>query len=306
MIPPPPLQPGDTIAIIAPAGALVDSVVVHKGLLILEQLGFRPLFMDAYWQGDHYLSNPDELRIRELENGFANPEIKAIMALRGGYGCLRMLPALDWEIFRKNPKFLIGFSDISILVNQIADNSGLITFHGPVLSTLHYSNRDSINRLHFCLRGNWQKSLQETVEILKAQHDTRGKLSCWNLTSLTSLLGTPFSPDLAGKILLLEDINEPPYRLDRLLTQLAHAGKLHQLSGLILGRFSAEHSAERREKQVLEESVWNRILELTRDQTYPIWADFPVGHGPKNLAMPIGAEFLMSSERAALILCHDN
>ncbi len=300
MIAPPPLSTGDQVAIVAPAGYLNDKTILQKGLDILEHLGFSPRYEESASQSHDYLSNPDGHRSRELETCFCDPDIKAIIALRGGYGCLRIISDLSWEKMKENPKFFIGFSDISILANQITEKSGLITFHGPTLSTLPLIDRTSIERLNYCLRGSWQNPLKEDIEIVKKHEPTRGKLSCWNLASLVSLLGTPFSPDLKNKIVLLEDINEPPYRLDKLFTQLYHAGKLHDLSGLILGSFSADANSDKLDNMRLEEFVWNRVLELTQKESYPIWGKFPIGHLETNIAMPIGAYFQMSCERGVL------
>ena len=297
-ITPPSLNPGDVIGIAAPAGYLVERDRYHRGCSILSEMGFQIFEPEKNWPGYGYLANDDRGRLHEFHKLWAEPSIKAIFALRGGFGSLRLLENLDVSVIRKNPKLFLGFSDISILHNHLFHQTGLICMHGPGLSSLASADKSSLDRLYHCLRGNWHTSLNEPIEIIRASGSAEGPLLGGNLTSIVTMLGTPWFPDLSGAILLLEDINEPLYRLDRLLTQLFYSGWLNKVNGIILGQFSDTENPVDRLKQ--NEFVWNRIVELTYDSPIPIWGNFPVGHVSKNITIPIGAQCVMEQDTGHL------
>ena len=213
---------------------------------------------------------------------------------------MRLLDRLDFELFTRQPKMLLGFSDISILLNLVFQRSGLLCLHGPVVTTLAASDPDSKERLYQCLLGNWRRGLHERVEIVRAGAPVAGPLLGGNLSSLVSLLGTPWCPDFSGAVLFLEDVNEPAYRLDRALTQLARSGQLQRAAGIILGEFSSDHDDNPDRQRGRHECVWSRVCELTAGSAMPIWGNFPVGHGAKNLTLPIGAPVTMDSRRCVL------
>ncbi|MBE0582299.1 MAG: LD-carboxypeptidase [Desulfofustis sp.] len=299
---PPALQAGDTVAVIAPAGGLVDPERYRNGCAVITGMGFTLAARDRLWPGYGYLADTDAGRAQEIHRVWHNPQVKAIIALRGGFDTLRLLDRLDFNLFHRHPKMLVGFSDISILLNQLFQRSGLLTLHGPVMTTLPQSDPDSLDRLYQCLTGNWHRSLHERVEIIRSGEPVEGPLRGGNLSSLTSLLGTPWSPDLAGTILFLEDVNEPPYRLDRALTHLAQSGQLQQAAGIILGDFSMDQDDDPIKRLARHEFVWSRVSELTHGLSIPIWGNFPIGHGRKNLTLPIGATALMDSRSGVLHL----
>lgn len=296
-----PLQSGAVIAIIAPAGQIRDHQEFNAGIRLLTEMGFEPRFPRDLWPGTGYLADTDANRAYEFNRMWADSEVSALLAVRGGYGCLRMVGQIDLEQVRSRPKMLIGFSDITVLHNSFCQQTSLISLHGPTLCSLADSNKESLERFYQCLTGNWRAPLQMPgVEVLRGTEEARGRLIGGNLSTLLTLLGTPFEPEFAGRILFLEDIGEPPYRIDRMLTQLWLAGKLQDVAGIILGDFSYSKTMETNEQIRHHEMIWNRVLQLTSDRQIPVWGGFPIGHGPANMTLPHGAEAIMDSRNGRL------
>lgn len=297
-----PLDKGDTVGIIAPAGQLKESVAFAKGIRILEEMGFMVKYPRNLWPGVEYLSDNDENRGLEFNKLLADPEVRGLIMLRGGYGCLRMIDRIDLKQVTRNPKLIVGFSDITILQNFLYEQTGLMSLHGPVVTSLHRATPSSLERLYHCLTGNWHTPVTpRNVEVLKAAPTSSGPLVGGNLASLITLLGTPFDFNWDNKIVLLEDIDEPLYRIDRMLTQLFLAGKLKNIAGLILGDFSLTAFQDGVEKNRYKEQVWSRILEICRHLSFPIWANFPNGHCRQNITLPLGATAVMDREKTSLI-----
>lgn len=291
---PPFLKKGDTIAIVAPAGPVRNEAEFRHGLQILTEMGFRTRYRPDILRQEGYLAGNDQQRLAELHDFWQDQEVRAIMAVRGGYGCLRLLPKLDLGLIQGQPKMLIGFSDLTVLLCAVEQQTGLVTFHGPMLTTLGRCHRDSLEALGNLLLGKPQREIRtKTLEILR-NGQARGRLLVGNLTCLTHLIGTPFEPDWRNRIVVLEDISEAPYRIDRLLTQLKLAGRLEEIAGLVLGSFAQCGDDV--------ELIWNRALELLADQAIPVWANFPVGHGSNNLALPTGIMAEMDGAGGRLLL----
>ncbi len=298
---PAPLKPGAVIGIIAPAGQIRDLEGFQAGVQILSEMGFEARFPRELWAGQGYLADSDVNRAEELNRMWADPQISALLCLRGGYGCLRMAARIDLTQVRQQPKFLIGFSDITVLHSHLLQQAGLVSLHGPTLSTLAASDKDSLQRFHQCLTGNWRVPLQiKGVEILRGGAEIRGRLMGGNLSTLLSLLATPFEPDYGGRILFLEDVGEPLYRIDRMLTQLWLTGRLQKPAGILLGDFSLTRGMETNEKIGHHQAIWERVLQLTAASGIPVWGGFPFGHGVANLTLPHGAEAIMDSGNGKL------
>ena len=289
------LEPGDTICIIAPAGSLGDMQLYSDGCAILSDMGYNIAHYPQKWPGYGYLADSDRNRADELHRAFSDPAIRAIIALRGGFGSLRLLEYIDISVIRKNPKIFVGFSDITILQTCFVQQAGLICLHGPVAASLASTDRPSLERLAQCFRGNWHQPVREDIEVVRGGPSSTGVLCGGNLSSLATLLGTSWAPRCNGGILFLEDVNEPLYRIDRLLTQLKHSGMLDMINGLILGDFSQSPEQEKNERLRQRDFVWHRVLELTEDSGIPIWGNFPAGHGVKNITLPLGLDASMDS-----------
>lgn len=287
-----PLKKGDTIGIIAPAGPVRNENDFRAGLQLLTELGFNLKYRSDILRQHDFLAGTDQERLAEMHELWRDPEVKAILAVRGGYGCLRLLPDLDFTLIRQQPKMFIGFSDLTALLSAIQQRTGLITFHGPMLTTLPRSDGDSREAFFNQLTGRPRPEIKiKGMEILKGGQ-AQGRLLPGNLTSLVHLLGTPFEPDWNNTILVLEDIGEAPYRIDRLLTHLWTAGRLEQIAGLILGDF--DQCGE-------QEAIWERALALLAHRSIPIWANFPCGHGSRNQILPVGAKTQMDSSSGRIL-----
>lgn len=286
---PVPLKKGDTLGIIAPAGQLGNVAEFEKGVSILFDMGFQVKFPRDLWPGEGYLADTDDNRVDELHAFFKDTEIKAIFALRGGYGSLRILNKLDLELIAANPKFLVGFSDVSILLNFLFERTGLVALHGPVVTSLADSTPETHERLFRSLTGQLLAPVEITdLEIICDGPVVRAPIAGGNLASLVTLLGTWADFNWDGKIVVLEEINEPLYKVDRMLTQLTMAGKLDHVAGVILGDFSFVGHQDSIEALRYCESIWNRVKALCGSGNVPVWANFPAGHSKRNLAFPVG------------------
>lgn len=289
---PPPIKKGDTIGLVAPAGSLIDKDKFTAGVQILEKKGFAVKFNRKLLNTRGYLAGSDQERADEFNKLWSDPEIKAIVAARGGYGCLRMIDLIDMKQIRKSPKILIGFSDLTVLLAAIHKKTGLVTYHGPVVTTLSSINRISQKSFFDTLLGKTPSQIiPDRLKIIKGG-TAKGLLLGGNLTTLVHMIGTPYEFPWNNTILFLEDISEKPYSLDRLITHLSKARRLQKIKGLILGAFTDKNNTER---SVIQNTAYSRISELLADKNIPIWANFPVGHANQNVTLPIGVEVQMDS-----------
>jgi len=290
LIIPPPLQKGDTIGLVAPAGPVRDREVFAFGCQFLEEQGYRLKVPDDLFNQQDYLAGHDQERAHQFQEMWQDPEVKMILAVRGGYGCQRILPLLDLAELAATPKILAGFSDLTVLLNALSQQNGLVTYHAPMLNTLARSDEASRASFLGMLAGSGSSEVKPAgLEILR-EGEGCGHLVGGNLTTLTHLIGTPQEINWRGALLFLEDTGEAPYRIDRLLTHLERAGCLRELAGLILGTFTDNKGAE----EGWTPAVWKRAMELAGGE-YPIWGNFPAGHGARNLSLPIGVTAKMDS-----------
>ncbi|MBQ3107451.1 MAG: LD-carboxypeptidase [Firmicutes bacterium] len=291
MIAPAPLNPGDTAALVAPASPLTKDEISFAEES-LKKLGLIPkTFAEAVPPSSAYVSAPDSLRAASLTEAFLNPAVKAVFCLRGGYGCSRLLPLLDPEVFRRNPKLFWGYSDITALHQFFNHTCNLITVHGPMPAKPSFLAAPGLISLLFeetlsrpgsftdC--GKPSLSFGEPFFLSEEHADARGKLTGGNLSVLCGLLGSPWEPDTDGRILFLEDVDEPPEKIDRNLTALRLAGKLQHCSALILGAFAGCFPSREQELSFFREHF--------ADAPYPVLFGFPAGHIGCNHPLPMGA-----------------
>ncbi len=296
-----PLKKGDTLGIIAPAGRISDTNRFFRGVAVLREMGFNVTYPRDLWPGQEYLADSDENRGMEFNRLLGDPEVQALISLRGGYGCLRMIDKINLDLVATQPNLIIGFSDITVLQNYLYQKTSLISLHGPGVMSLGDADSSSLERFFLCLTGRWDEPLVvKKIEILRDGSTITAPLVGGNLASLVSLLGTPFDFSWDDKIVFLEDINEPAYRVDRMLTQLSLAGKFDKLAGLILGEFSGLYPDNRTKQLGYLGTIWNRALELCGKGDFPIWGNFPSGHCQHNLTLPLGALTQMQSGKARL------
>ena len=242
------LKAGDTLGVIAPSSALPEHVI-ERALGNLTNLGFKLKLGKHLREQKGYLAGTDAQRLEDLHWAFSDPEVDAVWCIRGGYGAARLLPNIDFKLIKKNPKILIGYSDITALHVAIYQKTGLITFHGPV-GTSDYTAFTKPNVLNILTKPTPQYTLMSAEENIKNESNLykmhvitagkcRGQLIGGNLSLLSSMDGTPYAlRDLKGKILFMEDIDERPYRIDRMLTQLLQSHDLTQCAGIALGIFN--------------------------------------------------------------------
>ncbi len=301
---PPSLKRGDTLGLFAPAGPITDQQKFTDGIRILQQMGFQVKFPSEGWREDGYLAACDKDRARELHRLWADDDIKAVLAVRGGFGCLRMIDQLDISFFGTHPKMLIGFSDITVLLNALPQQAGVVTYHGPVLTTLPVIDDQSLENFFNVLTGNLLESYKyNKIEILRPG-TVSGRLLGGNLTTLVHLLTTDWEISWDETILIIEDTGESMYRIDRMLTQLHAGGHLNKLNGLILGGF--DQGEDNLENLRLQEQVWKRIIELTAEYKLPVWGGFPIGHLRQNWTLPLGIQATMDSNRGVLQIHYPN
>ena len=292
-IKPPVLKKGDLIGIIAPAGPITNEVIA-RGTALLQGFGLEVSYCEDIIETNNYLAGSDERRLKEFHKLWVDPEIKVIIAARGGFGSSRIIEHLDYDLIARNPKILIGFSDLTIMLNAIFQKTGLITFHGPMLSTLIRDEANGLEIFNQLSRLSLEDIKVRPLEILR-DGMADGVLIGGNFTCFGHLTGTEFMPEGQDAILFIEDINEPAYRVDRSLTHLKMIGLLDRFSGIILGQFLESNLQPQSDYDL----IWQRVLELTSDNI-PVWANFPVGHGKDNLLLPIGIKAQMDSSAGVL------
>lgn len=302
---PPALHPGDTLAIISPAGATPTPPnqpdPFEQGQALLEAAGFQVKLMPNARHQKLYLAGTDDERLADLHAAFADPSVQGILCARGGYGTMRLLPEIDFNLIRRNPKALIGFSDITALLIACYQQSGLVGFYGPMLTSnlIQPHQEYSFNQLFQLVQG--QTSFPYPVPNRNTYRCYRpglaqGPLIGGNLSLLTALCGTPFQPQTAGHILFIEDWHEKYYTLDRQFQQLRMAGLLEGITGLLLADFSEIETEP-------EQSLEDFLAELTHFLRVPVGFGFSVGHGEQTATLPIGtlAEFNATTGRLTLL-----
>ena len=289
------LMKGDTIAIMGMAGAMRDPKILSGFIQIMEQQGFDVSVGQTVNKTYGYLSGSDEERATEFNAFVANANIKAILFIKGGWGCGRVLDKIDYQQLKKNPKIILGFSDMTSLLNAIYQKTGLITFHGPVGNSSW--EKFSLNSFQdmVCRGGDsFQKPELPQLQLFSAWQNGKatGELIGGNLTVFCSLLGTPYWPSCAGKILFLEDTHEEPYRIDRMLNSLRLAGVFNEVSGIIFGQFNDCNAENPLESFTLEEVVRHQL----KGYSFPVIWGAPIGHVKNKWTLPIGVKALMDAD----------
>lgn len=273
------LQSGDRVGIVATAGK-VKTGSLDQGIKLLQQWGFQVICGPNLFQGHGYFAGTDAQRAADLQMMLDDPSIKAIFCARGGYGTTRMIDSIDFTHFQQQPKWLIGFSDVTTL-HQHIHRLGIQSIHGQTVSALSESQASSSIK-KVLLGGAY--SIESPAHQANRLGQAEGVLVGGNLSLLCNLIGTASAIDTRGKILFIEEVSEPLYHFDRMLVQLARAGKLSELSGLIIGELSSMTNPENKFTLTAEEIV----LEKVANFNYPVCFDFPVGHIKNNWAMPCG------------------
>ena len=291
---PPRLKPGDTVGLINPAGATFHPDHVAIAREVLSALGLKMKvgahLLDRYG----YLAGSDENRAADVNSMFSDPEVAGILTLRGGWGCNRLLPLLDYNSITSNPKILMGYSDITSLLLALNAKTGLVTFHGPVgTSTWNEFSTNFVRQLLFNAEYFSMENPKETGDNLIRVKDrvltinggtATGKLLGGNLTVLTAMIGSDYLPDFKGNVLFLEEVGEDIYRVDRMLTQLALSGILGQISGFVFGTCTRCGPGKTYGSLTLEEILDDHIKPLG----IPSWYGSMIGHIENKFTLPLG------------------
>lgn len=288
---PPYLQSGDSILILSTARK-ISAEELQPSIAIFKKWGLNVLLGDYIFEEYNQFCGTDEQRISDLQNALNNPSIKAIICARGGYGTVRIIDKIDFTLFQKNPKWVCGFSDVTVLHNAI-HNLGIASVHStmPVLFSRE-EQKEAIESLRKTLFG-------ETIEYKFSTHPKNkdsqmdGILIGGNLSIVNSLIGTATDIDTTGKILFLEDLDEYLYHIDRMMLHLKRAGLLTNLAGLIIG-----HMSDMNDNIIpFGKSAIEIIEDTVKEYNYPVVYGFPAGHENQNLAIKLGANICVSTNK---------
>ncbi len=266
------------MGLISPAGPVAEEEL-KAGLALLDSKGLRVRLGAHVFDRKEYLAGEDAARLDDFHAMFSDPDVRALFCTRGGYGTLRLLDKIQYDLVRKNPKVLVGFSDVTALLLALLKRTGLVTFHGAMFRNAGQRDSANIDNLLDLLGFSSTHRLvfEGTRHLVPGK--ARGPLIGGNMNLISHLLGTPFLPSFSGCILLLEDIGEPLYRVDRMLTHLRLSGHLEGLSGIVAGEF----------KGCGERDAVDRLLtEVAEDLHIPLISGFPLGHGFRNIPLPLG------------------
>ncbi len=284
MITPPFLKKNDRVAMVAPAGRIAEEKVI-KAAETLKNWGFEVILGKHLFQNHFNFASTDEKRLADFQHMLDDPSIRAIICARGGYGTNRIIDQLDFSKFTQHPKWIIGFSDITVLHNHIQRHCGIETIHGTMAAGLteQKNNAESIQTLRTVLTGG-PLSYETGHDPLSRKGNAKGVLTGGNLAILCSLLGTSSEIDTRGKILFLEEVGEHLYKIDRMMVQLRRAGKLSQLAGMLVGGFDDLPD----DPSEFGKTAFEIISDATEKYEYPVSFGFPAGHRSDNRTLILG------------------
>lgn len=296
---PPYLKKGDTIGVICPAGYMPKEKMKTCIQVLQRDWGFKVREGKTLGSGENYFSGSDAERLADLQAMIDDPEVKAILCARGGYGVGRIIDQVNFSRFRKNPKWLIGYSDITVLHAHIHTRFHIASLHAPMAGAFQngeYKN-EYVESLRQALTG---KKAAYTAAVHPFNHPGKvsGILVGGNLALLAHLVGTPSDIRTKGKILFLEDVGEQLYNIDRMFHQLKRSGKLNSLAGLVIGGFTDCRDTER----PFGKTVYEIIHDLVKEYKYPVCYGFPVSHDKENYALKVGGIYTLTVTRNSVKL----
>lgn len=307
---PTPLRKGDTIGLITP-GSYISDEGLEKAMNNIQSLGFKVKVGKHIRASRGFNAGTDEERLNDLHAMFADDSVAAIWCARGGYGCSRLLPHINYKMISKHPKVLIGYSDVTALLNAIYEKTGLIGLHGPVgASELTNYTQSELLALASGNTRNYEikispSNLNEEAAVYHPRTIrsgvAEGILVGGNLSLLAAMAGTEYLPDFKNKIVFIEDIGEKPYRVDRMLTQLRQAAKLKEAAGILLGVF-ADCEADEDERSL---TLWETVNDRTKDLGIPVLYGFSFGHISNQCTLPVGIKVRMDVEQQSLVILEE-
>tara|TARA_B100000809_G_scaffold266892_1_gene332615 strand:+ start:8651 stop:9562 length:912 start_codon:yes stop_codon:yes gene_type:complete len=279
------LQEGDTIAILAPAGIIKNTASIHEASELAKSWGLYVVLGKHVFTKNNHFAGSDSQRLEDFQEALDDTSIKAIWCARGGYGTVRIVDDLDFSVFQKNPKWIVGYSDITVLHNHV-HSLGIETLHAMMPVNMEFSEdsrKESVSTFKKALFGE-----EITYSILSTIYNITGKASGQlvggNLTILENLLGTPSALDTSNKILFIEEIGEYKYHIDRLLRALDRNGSFKNCNGLVIGDMTRIKS----NNPAFGQNIEAVILAIVAKYNFPVLFDFPAGHEPENRALYLG------------------
>lgn len=280
------LKPGDTIGIAAPASPF-DIGKFKKGTSVLKSMGFNVRVPEEIYSVTGYLAGDDNHRAQIINDFFSDKKIKAVFCARGGFGSMKLLPLLNYKTISKNPKTIIGYSDITALLSAVYNKCGLVSFHGPMVTTLGSATKKTINAMLSVLTSQSDINIKNNKAVVLSPGKVSGTLLGGNLSTLCHLTGTPYFPSLNDSVLFIEDRGEALYRIDRMLTHMKIAGCFSGLAGLVIGSFTECGSVKK---------VYKLIQDLFKEYDIPVLAGLEAGHGKENITIPFGLKADLDTE----------
>jgi muramoyltetrapeptide carboxypeptidase len=308
MVRPPRLKSGDTVGLVIPSSAQWDPVTVDILLDSLKTLGLEGKLGQHVFDRRGYFAGRDEDRAADLNAMFADPEVDAIHCIKGGWGAARLLPLLDWAAIATHPKILIGYSDITALLLSVYAKTGLVTFHGPVgASSWNAFNVDWMKRVLWNGDAVTFANLKETDDTLVPVKNrtrtitpgkARGRLLGGNLTVFTTIIGSGYLPDFKDCILFVEDVEEAPYSVDRMFTQLKLAGILGQAKGVVWGTCSKCDPGEGFGSLTIPDVLDDHIKPLS----VPAYSGAMIGHVDRQFTLPLGVQVELDADAGTITM----
>jgi muramoyltetrapeptide carboxypeptidase len=309
LIRPPRLAAGKRVALVAPAGPVLERDDLTRAEELCSALGYQPVLAKSAYRRHGYLAGTDDERIADLNEAIRDSSIDAIWCIRGGYGSIRLLDRVDYDAMVRGPKPLIGFSDLTTVLNAITHVTGVVTFHGPVarasmsgFSRSHFervlARTEPPGRLGRIPQPSGVLVPQENRIVTLGRGTAEGPLVGGNLTLLQCLIGTAYFPELAGAILFLEDVGEDLYRVDRMLAHLRLTGALRHLAGVVVGRFTDLRRSGGDGALGFDEVLANYLQPLG----IPVAYGFPVGHIDEQWTLPLGTHARLDADAGELDL----
>jgi len=300
LIKPERLNKGDVVGIISPASSPLDPTKLDSGVNYIESLGYRVELGKNIGKANGYLAGTDQERVDDLNSMFKNKYVKAIICLRGGYGAVRILDRINYKLIRNNPKIFVGFSEITAIQNAILHKAGLITFAGPMVASDFANGLSSYTEEMFWRIITSKKKLgrlkypgQQKLPAIR-KGSTAGRILGGNLAVFNALIGSSYFPVLKDRILLLEDVAELPYKIDRMFNQLKMLKAFNQVRGIILGRFVDCYEHDPMKRTLTLGEVMEDYL---NDLKIPVVYTFPHGHIKDKITVPIGANIKMNATK---------
>ncbi len=306
---PPRLRAGDTVGLVCPAAPAYSREQVQITIESLASMGLKTKLSPHFYDRYGYLGGTDANRAADVNALFADPDVQLVMAMHGGWGCARILPLLNYDVIRQNPKLLVGYSDITALLLGIHAKTGLVTMHGPEgAATWNTFTTERFRRLLMegealtyenpTDKGNTLAQTDDRIFTIRPGL-ARGQLAGGNLTVLTHLIGSAYLPDWRGKILFIEDVHEAIYSIDRMLTHLKLAGILDQVAGVVFGKCTKCHpSSDSYGSLTLEDVLTEHLGSLS----VPVYAGAMIGHIANKFTIPIGINAEIDADKGTIRL----